>query len=110
MIEGIFEQFVEIRNLHVNVNKTIYVPLRLEGLEEVRAQIGVFIPRWAGMCIDTNGTCFGFVTEPGKGKESWRKPAANYISSVDENWAHLGACMQYAALTYKVFSTLLNVS
>ena len=110
-LASLFGQFASISNLHLNINKTVCIPLWPKGVEDVGSNIATFIPTWASIAIDTKGTYLGFATGPGKGTSSWDKPLAKYIDRI-HRWCAVGGGIQFAALSYNVFalSTLLFVS
>jgi len=111
IMHSIFTEFAAISNLHLNINKTLCIPLWPGGVKEVSDIIATHIPNWARLAICDKGTYLGFSVGPGKGDSSWEKPWAKYCTRVDK-WAHLGAGMQFGALSYNVFalSTLLYVA
>ena len=110
ILHKIFEEFGQISNLHLNMKKTICIPLWPQGRFEIAQRLPSHIPGWHNLEISDKGTYLGFVTGPGKGKDSWKKPMDKFQDRVTR-WATLGAGMQYGALTYNVFalSTLLYV-
>ena len=111
LLEKVFHEFEQISNLGLNVNKTICIPLWIEGVGEVKKRTPQLIPGWANVCVDSKGTYLGFVVGPGKGTESWDKPLSKFRDRVSR-WSGMGGGMQYASVAYNVFalSTLLYVA
>ena len=103
-------EFATISNLHLNVDKTVCIPLWPSSAEEAKSFIYSHISQWDQLIVAQKGTYLGFVLGPGKATSSWDKPVAKYLERV-KRWSQLGGGMQYGALTYNVFalSTLLFV-
>ena len=111
LMEVIFSEFALISNLHLNIKKTVCIPLWIGGIQHLKHNLAEQIPRWRGIEVASKGTYLGFVLGPGKGADSWRKPVAKYIDRVGR-WANVGGGKQYAAMAYNIFalSTLLFVA
>ena len=103
VLKTIFEEFERISNLGLNVNKTVVIPLWLNGIEEVRRNIDTWAPGWGSVQVESSGTYLGFKVGPGKGSTSWDKPLCKFHDRVNK-WKCMGAGMQYATVAYNVFA------
>ena len=110
ILEQMFTEFACISNLHLNISKTVCMPLWPKGLQEIPSSMNTLVPSWIGIEVNDKGTYLGFVLGPGKRSSSWDKPVKKYIDRVSK-WRNLGCGLQFAVLSYNVFciSTLLFI-
>ena len=110
LLQKVFEEFGAVSGLHLNLPKTVVIPLWPANFPEVRSVIANNIPAWADVSVDVCGVYLGFATGPGKGNRSWDKPLSKFTSRVKLwDWSALG--LFFAAVAYRVFvaSVLLFV-
>ena len=128
ILANIFNDFAKVSNLHLNLEKSVLIPLHPRGptppsepgppektsgslnsvsfsmiaLESLRVQLQAHLPSWSNMTLAWDGTYLGFVIGPGRSDKSWKKPAAKYMERCDI-WAGRGHGLQYSALEYNCF-------
>ena len=74
ILESIFSEFSKISNLHLNLKKTICIPLWEHGVDNLHQIVKARVPIWANLKIDTKGTYLGFVIGPAAGASQWDGP------------------------------------
>jgi len=111
LLATLFQQFAGISNLHLNIGKTICIPLWVGGLTEAKEVIQSKIRLWSQVGVADRGVYLGFVIGPGKGDHSWSKPLEKFKSRV-ARWSKVGGGKQFATISYNMFavSTLLYVA
>ena len=69
-----FDEFARISGLHLNIGKTVIVPLFPYLLFDVREQIARTAPQWIGVAVQAHATHLGYFLGPAKGEQSWAAP------------------------------------
>lgn len=108
VLQTIFQLFQAISALHLNVKKTVMIPLwPIQGVGNLERLIREFCPRWAGIVIAQSGKYLGFMIGPGAGMTAWDKPLKKFESRV-HFWAglHLGISMNVAAFNIYIVPVL----
>ena len=109
-IELIFGDFQRISGLALNIDKTVFVPLSNDSLENVREKLIRSTPLWGCMTIARCAKYLGFIVGPGRGDSTWDAPVGKFTSRA-RLWGGLGLGTLNTILAYRVFvlSTLLFI-
>ena len=84
VLKIMFDEFERISNLGLIINKTVVIPLWLDGQEEIRTNVEKWAPGWGSVQVETNGTYLGFKAGPGKGCASWDEPLKEFHDRVNK--------------------------
>ena len=76
-IASIVDDFARISGLHLNIGKTVIVPLFPYLLFDVREQIARTAPQWIGVAVQAHAKHLGYFLGPAKGEQSWAAPLEN---------------------------------
>jgi len=102
VVRRIFEDFGHVSGLHLNLPKTVIIPLGDSQPEEVQASLQSQGDPWAAIACAGWGMYLGFATGPAKANHSWDKATTSMMSrSLLWPWSSLG--MQFAAYAYNIF-------
>ena len=99
----IFTNLAAVSNLHLNIQKTMLIPLGRSTPSQVRTRLEDAADPWNQMQISTHAKYLGFMTGPGKRSSSRDKPVFQYKSRVTSwQWSAVGlhgsaTLMQYNA-------------
>ena len=88
-IQNLFQEFANISGLHINIAKTVLVPLFPFDLLELRAAICRAAPEWGGIGVSASTKYLGLMVGPGKGASSWTAPIRKYQRRA-ALWGHAG--------------------
>ena len=68
----LLEEFGALSGMHINLAKTVGIPLWAKGMEEAKKEVGRVAPEWSELPVDSKGMYLGCVIGPGKkGSTSW---------------------------------------
>ena len=74
----LFRDFRTVAGLHLNIRKTVLVPLSLRDRDALADDIMLQFPDWAGIQVKDRAKYLGFVLGPGKGDSSFDKALRKY--------------------------------
>ena len=69
----VFRRYAAMSGLHLNLRKTVFIPLASEALEPWGERFLREHPAWQGVQINDRGTYLGFAVGPGQAGHSWDK-------------------------------------
>ena len=58
-LEAIFREFATISGLELNIPKTVAIPLWDEPLPDIKQALGIAIPAWRDIAVQSKGTYLG---------------------------------------------------
>ena len=102
-VMSIFQRFGRVSGLHLNLPKTVVIPLWNEPLERVRLSMAQSLPAWSDVEVSDASRYLGFMTGPGKGTRSWQKAIDKYKQRA-ALWGALSLGLQWAAKTYNIYA------
>ena len=88
--------------LHLNVSKTVVVPLYNYVEETIRSPITLHSPDWGGVAIAGAAKYLGFYVGPGRRHMSWEGPLQKYINRA-KLWGKQGLGMLLTIQAYQVY-------
>jgi hypothetical protein len=101
-VKNAFDEFALISGLHLNIPKTVVIPLWPTAPEIVQTRMLEMLPGWSNVDVASWSTYLGFATGPGKGSHSCDKPLLKYVDRLGTwPWPELG--LQYAATAYNTY-------
>ena len=101
-IQEVFGKFAAASNLHLNLPKTMLIPLGCRRPDAIRHDLVAGGDVWSSISIATWGRYLGFALGPDKGMHSWDKPLAKYVKLLNTwRWSEVG--LHGAAVIYNVF-------
>ena len=102
-ISIIFKEFAEISALHLNIGKTVFIPLwPYQDETHIRRLLREDCPLWRNIHIDCKGKLLGIFVGPGAADCSWDKPLKQFIRRV-EHWAALHMGLHWNILSFNTF-------
>ena len=94
--------FSEISGMHINLPKTVGIPLWTEEVGDVKARVAEVAPAWAGLPLADHATYLGCEVGPGKvGKERSRAAKRFKQKIAGWDWASLG--LHFTATVYNTY-------
>jgi hypothetical protein len=88
-LQRVFDEFSQISGLHLNLNKTVMIPLWKIGSENnIRLLIQENCSPWKNITISDRGKYLGFIVGPRAELDGWSKPLQKFKARV-EHWAAL---------------------
>ncbi len=101
-LQTFFIEFSQISGLHLNVLKTVVVPLYQVKEEVIRDKISAQAPDWGGVCIDSKAKYLGYYVGPGRSDQSWEGPLLKYLDRAKQ-WGRLGVGLLTSLQAYQVY-------
>ena len=101
-LQNFFLDFAKISGLHLNVEKTVVVPLSVYEETKIRNLIGSRAPDFGGVKIATSAKYLGLFVGPGKGILSWQEPLEKYLDRA-RTWGKQGIGMLLSLQAYQVY-------
>ena len=98
----IFQDFVEVSGLALNIRKTVFVPLGDSPPETLRLRIDAIVPGWGSAAFRFYAEYLGFYLGPDAGTRCWDKTLAK-VRRRAELWSRLGLGMHFSTLAYNVY-------
>ena len=110
VLERMFEQYALLSGLRLHHRKSVWVPLSLLDLNEVRAQLQAAAPTWSDFTIRRHATYLGFAVGPERAEHTWTKPLEKFLARA-RIWRGVGCGMLLTLLAYRtyIFSVLAFV-
>ena len=102
ILEHAFDEYERIAGLRLHRGKTVWVPLSLDPLDQVRARLHAAAPTWGEFAIRRHATYLGFVVGPERGELSWNKPLEKFLSRA-RVWRDIGRGMFYTIMAHRVY-------
>lgn len=105
-IMTVFSEFAKMSNLHLNLSKTVLVPLWPSSETSIRRWLRDDFSDWAGVEISWAARYVGFYIGPLRGTLSWSKPQSEFKRRViARSSLHLG--MHFSSRVYRTFCVAL---
>ena len=101
-LQEFFLDFGRVAGLHLNICKTVLVPIFRFDESEVRAVVCSGAPDWGGVCIASLAKYLGFYVGPGEGDSFWKEPLRKF-SDRARQWGKLGLGMLLSLQAYQVY-------
>ena len=96
-LQRIFDEFACVSGLHLNMSKSVIIPLSMSTLDQFQKRLSVEVPVWTSMEVNRCGIYLGFTIGPGRQDQSWRKASDKYMARV-ALWGNEPLGLQYDAL------------
>ncbi len=74
-----FNRYAQESCLHLNLPKTVLIPLWEGSIESKKAWVKQRAPDWSQVNIDDKGRYLGLIEGPGEGTLSWAKPMNKWV-------------------------------
>ncbi len=101
-LQNFFLDFGRVAGLHLNIAKTVLVPLFRFQENEVRSIISSCAPDWGGVSITGAAKYLGFYVGPSKGETSWTSPMQKFKDRAKQ-WGSFGYGMLISIQAYQVY-------
>ena len=101
-IMELFSEFGEISGLHLNLAKTVLIPLCRFDEGQFRQWLLTYRPKWSDVSVQSCGKYLGFMIGPGKQLNSWSKCIAKYQQRADI-WSRLPVGLFFGVQNYNTF-------
>ena len=79
-----FREYGAISGLHLDMPKTVLIPLWQCGPSSFNAFLRDTLPEWSRAKVANAGKYLGFVVGPGKAQSSWTAAVAKYVRRVHQ--------------------------
>ena len=109
-----FREFGAISGLHLNMPKTVLVPLWRFNSSSFRIHLADSLPEWSATMVATWGKYLGYIIGPGKGSSTWTGSIAKYKAR-GEQWSTLPVglfrgCQNYMTFVLSVLAFHLQLA
>ena len=101
-VADIFWTFSRVSGLHLNMKKSIIVPLNACTFKDFASRVQAQVPRWRDMPVQLSSKYLGYTMGPGKGDLSWSGPAKKFEARVSL-WSEAAAGIFWAIRVHKQF-------
>jgi hypothetical protein len=98
----LFEEFAQISGLHLNMKKSVIIPLNLATEKTFRVRRNRTTPKWRDMPIRDHCKYLGFYVGPGKGSKSWEGPFKKFCDRLSL-WGKMPLGLNWDARIYNMF-------
>ena len=99
----VFLELAAVAGLHVNVQKTVVVPLGDQPLDAVRADLATACPGWGGLRLAYSASYLGFVLGPARGDATWDGPLRKVLDRAAA-WGARPLGLQLAAAAWNGYA------
>ena len=104
VLARIFADFTNISNLHLNLSKTIVIPLFPQpNLSTVREKLTVLIPSWSAVQYEYSARYLGFTLGPEAGDKSWTDPVKKFLQRA-QAWSDRQLGLHCTSTSYNIFA------
>ncbi len=101
-LQNFFLDFGCVAGLHLNMSKTVIVPLHRYNMGEVRTCIAHNAPDWGGVTVAGAAKYLGFYVGPDRGTLSWEDPLKKFLNRA-KMWGKMGIGMLLTLQSYRVY-------
>ena len=101
-LQNFFQDFARVSGLHLNIGKTVMVPLATSNTEDLRRLVQSRAHAWRDMVIADAAKYLGFFIGPGRADSSWKAPLEKYLSRA-QIWGKIGAGAQLTTEAYRIY-------
>ena len=113
LIMQVFNDFAKISSLHLNLHKTVLIPLWESCVSSVKDWLRASLPDWSDIEVAWGARYLGFIIGPDRGEKSWDKASRRFCQRV-LSWSqlHVGMYLNaqiYRALCLSIFSFLCQL-
>ena len=98
----LFDEFARASGLHLNLAKSVVLPLWDWRLDAAKAVWQREVPEWASMRVAHSGTYLGFQVGPLAADATWEVPLRRFKEAI-LSWEGHGLGMHLTVLAYNVF-------
>ena len=99
-----FEEFAQISNLSLNLNKTLVVPFFPQpSLSEAKATLSQIAASWSAAQFAYHARYLGFLMGPEAGNKGWREATSKFQQRA-QTWSDLHAGFHCTVVAYNVFA------
>jgi len=101
---SVYKEFSKFSGLHVNMPKTVIIPLWASSLDSIRRTlIADSMPEWSQVALSYVGVYLGFAVGPKREGTLWNSALTKFVKKTDL-WKAVNIGMQYTARTYNAFT------
>ena len=98
-----FSDFGSISALHMNIKKTIFIPLwPFQSNANVRLLLRELCPQWKDIGVDSRGKLLGMFVGPGADDNSWHKPLSKFHTSAC-HWSGQKLGLSWNVMVFNTF-------
>ena len=101
-LQDIFFEYESITGLRLNIDKTVFVPLFLHDVCDLRTSLVDAAPLWGALPIAGKAKYLGFVLGPDRGIDTWTAAATKYEDRA-RTWGKMSLGMLSTMDAYQVF-------
>ncbi|CAK0794469.1 unnamed protein product [Prorocentrum cordatum] len=102
ILEHMFEEYALLSGLRLHHGKSVWVPLSLGDLDQVRIQLHAAAPTWSDFTIRRYATYLGFAVGPERAEHSWTKPLDKFVTRA-RIWRDIGCGLLLTLLAYRTY-------
>ena len=104
ILAKIFADFGSMSNLHLNLNKTVIIPLFPQpALATVKKTLTRLIPNWSAVQFAYSARYLGFILGPGADDQSWKDPTNKFLQRA-QAWSDRQIGLHCTLTCYNVFA------